>query len=401
MATPFTRIHQHLGIAPGPLTFEQVCEAAEGGLEEAENLDWKRQLPSKPGAGEWSEFVKDVVAMANTAGGLLVYGITDDGELVGVEERAVAPANIRSLTQQLNNRVRPYVDGVTFYELKESDGERLLLIVDVPASEVAPHFIYGTAEKEKNQRTAVIPERIGSDTMWMEEHQVAHAYRERFGRHEGFSNRLEEMLEFVTDQCFREDQARAWLVMAAAPARKLRGQPIMDRHKATDLATAALRSGLTIQNTLNPSVEVLRSLESAGNNPRCGYRRWVMSNFQSTADQNSLRPVYLEQHFDGSCALAVDLSWKLAEASKPDGIYFAANAVDAAAADFVGLVGALSTFLMNNSAVEIRARMVGPTATDRKFSPVWRNPNGVTGEPDWSRRIRLTQLASVTVPHPE
>ena len=45
MASSWTRIHEHLGLRPGPLTFENVADATRTGLAEADILEWKEPLP--------------------------------------------------------------------------------------------------------------------------------------------------------------------------------------------------------------------------------------------------------------------------------------------------------------------------------------------------------------------
>ncbi|MFG2133006.1 hypothetical protein ACGFNV_35120 [Streptomyces sp. NPDC048751] len=57
-----------------------------------------------------------------------------------------------------------------------------VLVVDVPASEMAPHFVYGTAARDKEQQAAVIPYRDNDHTAWMAEHQIERACRGRFTR---------------------------------------------------------------------------------------------------------------------------------------------------------------------------------------------------------------------------
>ncbi|MFF8431679.1 hypothetical protein ACF07Y_42430 [Streptomyces sp. NPDC016566] len=45
MARSWTRLHEHLGAAPGPLDFGMVAKAAADRLAESDDLDWKEQLP--------------------------------------------------------------------------------------------------------------------------------------------------------------------------------------------------------------------------------------------------------------------------------------------------------------------------------------------------------------------
>lgn len=72
----FTAIHQVLGREPGPVTAEMLEEAVLHGVQEQEQLDWKRALPDERSLAT-SDFAKDVAAMANSGGGLIVYGIEE------------------------------------------------------------------------------------------------------------------------------------------------------------------------------------------------------------------------------------------------------------------------------------------------------------------------------------
>ncbi|MFI7292065.1 hypothetical protein ACIBRY_36355 [Streptomyces anulatus] len=67
MARSWTRLHEHLGAAPGPLDFDMVQRAAADLLEESDDLDWKEHLPQPPRDGRWNELAKNVAAMATPA----------------------------------------------------------------------------------------------------------------------------------------------------------------------------------------------------------------------------------------------------------------------------------------------------------------------------------------------
>lgn len=115
--------------------------------------------------------------MANTCGGLLVYGVSDDLDPYGIDSASV---DTRMYGQWLRNHVRPYLADVDYLELTSADEQRSFLLVNVPASEFAPHAVTGTAARDKQQNAFVVPYRDGDHTAWMEEHQIARAYRERF-----------------------------------------------------------------------------------------------------------------------------------------------------------------------------------------------------------------------------
>lgn len=87
MPIRWSRIHSELGLQLIPLTYEMIGAAVAARIREAADLDWKGALisaeeVSSPGKQKAlddrrKEFAKDVAAMANTQGGLIVYGVTD------------------------------------------------------------------------------------------------------------------------------------------------------------------------------------------------------------------------------------------------------------------------------------------------------------------------------------
>lgn len=110
-------------------------------LEEATTLEFKRQLPP---SGSNDDVSKDLAAMANTEGGLIVYGIEQDEEgrasalwpipLTGTSERISLVA--RSLDEPL--------DGVGITTIAHGNGEGFI-VVEVSRSTRAPHLFRGTA----------------------------------------------------------------------------------------------------------------------------------------------------------------------------------------------------------------------------------------------------------------
>ena len=58
------------------LTDDMVNEAVRQGLTETDDLHSKAELPLAKGASQ-TDFPKDVAAMANSGGGMMVYGIQE------------------------------------------------------------------------------------------------------------------------------------------------------------------------------------------------------------------------------------------------------------------------------------------------------------------------------------
>lgn len=116
--------------------------AVAAGVVEANDLDWKSELPPAKGLPQ-TDFPKDVAAMANS-GGVIVFGVresqkaaverVDVGELDEAYERSLRSAAITAIS--------PPVFGLNVHRLGTA-GSRAV-IVEVPASLDGPHLIYKT-----------------------------------------------------------------------------------------------------------------------------------------------------------------------------------------------------------------------------------------------------------------
>ncbi|MFB8027251.1 MULTISPECIES: helix-turn-helix domain-containing protein [unclassified Streptomyces] len=303
MARSWTRLHEHLGAAPGPLSFDMIRQAAADTLEETDDLDWKEQLPQPPRDGRWNELAKDVAAMANTRGGLIIFGVRDKTcELVGINPDQ---ANIQQYHQWIRNHVQPYLPEITFTTLPSPDGSTSVLVCDIPASPMAPHHVYGTAQKDKDQQAAVVPYRDKDHTAWMAEHQIERAYRDRFTRTEHAEEEVQRLLDQTSDTVFtQQTEPSAWFLAVARPERPLpRTAPRLTRDEArTLLHTTQTRT----QSAHRTAVGPLTGLQIVSDNPRPGLRRWVLQ----TLTLGMGREIYAELHHDGTTVLAANLSWK-------------------------------------------------------------------------------------------
>ncbi|MGW6936869.1 AlbA family DNA-binding domain-containing protein [Lentzea sp. NPDC054927] len=307
MSIMWSRIHTELGRSPTPLTHDMVVQAIAQRVRENEDLDWKRDLawkqknlPPKVVEQKKWEFAKDVAAMANTRGGLIVFGVDEANEeataLTGVQNDERVRQSVRSLAWQ---HVRPLVDGLLVEPLNDVAGGQGLIVVSVPASSNAPHIV-----GEKNEMG--VPYRDGSDTRWMTESQLERAYRDRFARRVDDRAALSALIEHLGSEI---DLANGvWVAVSARPAAltSLAGErPKREQVTATHLQMLDLAS--EIQSTDQGRISVIAELPNyAVINPRAGLRRWVMVSNPHAEDPAEL-PDWgrVELHHDGSVALAV------------------------------------------------------------------------------------------------
>ncbi|RUS44937.1 helix-turn-helix domain-containing protein [Cohnella sp. AR92] len=141
------------GKATSDLDKNDIDRLIDNQVSESIELDYKAELPILNDAGK-KELLADIVAMANTAGGLLLFGLKEakeDGKNAGYPAEVTAmkdpegkPVNVEQLKQSLDQIIRDGIDprlpGITFKEISY-DADRFVFIIDVPRSLQAPHMV--------------------------------------------------------------------------------------------------------------------------------------------------------------------------------------------------------------------------------------------------------------------
>ena len=131
--------------------------------------DALRTMPKR----DWrTEFAKDVSAFANSAGGILIYGIIENRETheAASLDRGFDPRelDIEALEQIINSRIQRRIEGIRFKSVPlsgENEG-RFVYVLDIPESGRAPHMANSRFYKRYNFESA-----------YMEEHEVRERYR--------------------------------------------------------------------------------------------------------------------------------------------------------------------------------------------------------------------------------
>ncbi len=367
-----------------------VRQAATDNLEESDDLDWKEMLPQPPRDGRWNELAKDVAAMANTRGGLIIFGVQDKTTaLVGIDPDQV---NRQQYAQWIRNHVQPYMPDLDIFEL--TDGTKTVLVVDVPASELAPHFVYGGAGRDKEQQAAVIPYRDNDHTAWMAEHQIERAYRDRFARVGRAEEEIQRHIDFTTQTIAAHASApSAWFIAVSRPQRPLpRGAYTMSRDEAREVLEAAMtRAPVLYAGALVPGPLVGMGPDTRLN-PRPGLRRWVCNNLESPVN----REIITELHYDGTVVMAANLSF-IRESQEPPGqeddLLVSERLVTACCYDFVATTQEQQRKLRLDSTLQLTAAIISPDKP-RALAPrtsTW--GDGAESTPLYARRPHRIQPA--------
>lgn len=282
----FTPLHRALGLQPCDLTFAMLHSAIEQQVTEKGDLDWKERLPDSRNPKGSEEFARDVAAMVNGGGGMIVYGVAEDRvssaakQIVPVEEWTdVTERKLRGWAYSL---IQPPVHGLEFAPLDDAgDGSRVVVLT-VPASLETPHF----AMKDDALRA---PRRYGAQTVFMSERDIEQAYRARFEDRRNNAKSLSDLL----------DQAKTGFepggVLLAAAARPVSPRPVYAGRISREDAQQILAS---LMHT-NPFLNAQQGFEYANLDARPGYRKW-----RSISSYGGQIFRIVDIHDDGSVSLA-------------------------------------------------------------------------------------------------
>lgn len=280
----FSALHRAVGAPPGPFTNQLLDEAVSQRVPESDSLDWKVELPPEKNVKE-SDFPKDIAAMANIGGGVIVYGV-DEAEKAATERKCVGDLSEnheRTLRAAAATAVTPPLFNIRIHRLL---GEKKAVVVEIPPSLDAPHLIY-------RAHSFGAPMRNDADTAWMQERTLAEFYRRRFEARREMHGALERL--YATEAPASPTAQRAQLVAVAVPH-----FPDPVRRMTEGDAKAIVEQAKKIATTLVTlsAAHLDRFAESDYQNLRAGLRRWV-----APPRQYAVTPGPTSIHFNGAISL--------------------------------------------------------------------------------------------------
>ncbi|GAA0499036.1 hypothetical protein GCM10010361_75730 [Streptomyces olivaceiscleroticus] len=192
------RLAQLLGTDFEDLDRRHLVELCDLHAAEDVDLDFKQDNAYAKDADGLDEFAKDVTAMANARGGLIVIGVTenDQGDAEQLNPVAISDKLHNQLIQGLRSRVFPFLPPDFRMRLiadSPTTPERGYILVGIPRSSVAPHAVRPTGGK--GQQRYGYARRLGRTTAWLDESEIAALYRDRFKLAEDHSHRVTAQFE--------------------------------------------------------------------------------------------------------------------------------------------------------------------------------------------------------------
>jgi hypothetical protein len=236
MAVRLHRLSSRLGAEIGDLTPVHLQVLCDLHIPEDVDLDFKcEDAYTTTGQEGLDELAKDVTALANARGGLIITGITEDsqGRAHSLSEVAVSDKKIGQMYNGLRARVVPYLPDIWISNLEAVSGPGMgYMLIAVPGSAIAPHAVRMTSRPQYS-----FARRVGRTTAWLEESEIAALYRDRFRLAEEHRDKALRVLELGSDWTRRIRLAvagRIWLEVALVPS--VPAERFVDSAHLTDLS---------------------------------------------------------------------------------------------------------------------------------------------------------------------
>lgn len=255
----FTSLHRTLGIPAGPITDDMITQAVENNVPESEDLDFKQSLPSKESLAQ-SDVKKDLAAMANYGGGVIIYGVTDSDSRAGtrLDTGSVDDNYIQAYQRVAYNHITPPLHNVEILPLVSDDGTHALAVI-VPASQQVPHMLIGKDKKFN------VPIRHGADTDWLPESEIARLYQQRFN---AARQRRDLLLEHYERTSELAGTSGFWAIGVARPVTRTVTAP-MESQDVSRFARRLVDQSGELWDYNREKMPLI-----VGGDPRRGFRSW-------------------------------------------------------------------------------------------------------------------------------
>jgi hypothetical protein len=193
--------------APLPeIGIEHIEALVRANVPEEADLDFKESLYANSASGR-HELCKDIAAMRNNRGGVIVLGVQDaDGVAVACPGVPLSDDEARRMRQIVAGGTAPHAEFDIRAIPRGSDGTGVYLLVAEP-SPFRPHAVVVNEGLR-------YPRRDGSTTRWLSEVEVADLYRDRF---RGQDEQLDRLVRVGNEARDRLAPEGPWLIAAIVP----------------------------------------------------------------------------------------------------------------------------------------------------------------------------------------
>jgi hypothetical protein len=190
----------------GKITEQTIQNLINEGVEEFKHLDYKSELKLNTDR-EKKEFARDVSAFANSGGGILIFGVREEGhrpvEIVGIDLRDISKEKMENVILScISPKISKQIVPVT---LAEANRQVFVIIIDQSTN--APHMVI----KDKDNRYY---KRYDFSSILMDEYEVRYLFERGNQMLRGVENLLIKKNYGLLDP---NNNNETWLTLLAIP----------------------------------------------------------------------------------------------------------------------------------------------------------------------------------------
>lgn len=192
----------------GEPSWPELESFVKSGATESQIVEFKSEDHPTGDKGN-AEFAKDVAALANSEGGVILFGIAEgekDGFAV-IDPILIDQRLDARLRQLIFSRVSPPISFSSWWLVLESDAAKGVFVLHIPRSPYAPHAV-------ANSNTLMFPVRRGTITTFLAEPDLARAYESRIMSGE---SRERKILHLEKTVKLALPEGNCWLILTLVP----------------------------------------------------------------------------------------------------------------------------------------------------------------------------------------
>lgn len=122
-------------------TISDIQDIINQGLEESVHLDYKACESLHCSDGKKREITKDVSSFANSDGGIIIYGITEEEHKPKDFSFVDGNTYTKEWLENVITSIRPRISGIRIFPIRNNeDVSQTIYVVKIPRSEEAPHM---------------------------------------------------------------------------------------------------------------------------------------------------------------------------------------------------------------------------------------------------------------------
>lgn len=173
----------------------RVQQYIDDEIEESLNLDYKAAGALQKKDGKKREITKDVSAMANSDGGIIIYGVTEDGHLPGTVDPIDRQEFSKDWLDNIVSNIRPNIEGVVIHPvpIKGTDSG-VVYVVEIPQSDTAHQAL-----DKKYYR------RVGFKSRPMDDYEIRDVMNRQRHPLIELKFRVRRLIDWRTDDAYRHE----------------------------------------------------------------------------------------------------------------------------------------------------------------------------------------------------